>query len=118
MEINNIQEFNAYTAKDSATLPADNTTLQNRNRKAAQTDINQENIQAAQQAFEVNITREARDLMAAEAETPAQEIPLEQNPLQKQNPTQAQNPGQDQNVTPTQNQDQEQKTMQVVNIVA
>jgi len=106
MEISNIQGLNAYTAKNSATSPVDNTMLQNQNREAAQTNLNQENIQAVQQAFEVNITREARDLMAAKGETPAQATPREQNPAQGQN------------LTPTQNSAQEQKIMQVVNIVA
>ena len=112
MDISNVQGFNAYTANKPATPPVDNALLQNQNREAAQTDLTQENIQAAQQAFEVDITREARDLMAAEGEASAQTTPQEQNPMQ------VQNPAQDPNLTPAQRLAQEEKTRQAVDIVA
>jgi hypothetical protein len=116
MDISNIQGFSAYTANKSATPPVDNTLAQNQNKDAAQTTLNQESAQAAQQAFEVNITPEARDLMAATEEPPAQAAPQAQNTAQS--PPQDQSPGQVQNPSPDQNQLQTQNNTGLVNIMA
>jgi len=68
MNINSIQGANAYTA----TQPIkENSLVQNQNREAAQTDLNLENNRVIQEAFEVNITHEARAAADAESSTEA-----------------------------------------------
>ena len=62
MDINNIQGFNQRTSQ----VPIDNTQLRNQNREAAETDLTQENTRTAQKAFEVNITSQAQDRLAAQ----------------------------------------------------
>ncbi len=84
MDINNINGSNAYTANKSATPPVDNSLLENQNREAAKADLNQETSRAAQQAFEVNITQEAQDLLAAEA--PPTQAASDKEPEQDQSP--------------------------------
>ncbi len=86
MDINNINGPNTYTANKSATPPVDNALLENQNREAAKADLNQETSRAAQQAFEVNITQEAQDLLAAEATPPPTQTASDKNTEQDQSP--------------------------------
>ena len=72
MEMNNMQGVNAYTNPPGTTPPVDNTQLQDQNRAASRSDLNTENTNAAQQAFEVSITRDAQKLAAEAAEESAQ----------------------------------------------
>ncbi len=80
MDISNINGSNAYTANKSATPPVDNSLLENQNREAAKADLNQETSRAAQQAFEVNITQEAQDRLAAEATPPPAQAATDKAP--------------------------------------
>ncbi|MBU1340738.1 MAG: hypothetical protein KKE44_24305 [Proteobacteria bacterium] len=80
MEINSLQGAAAYANVPNATPPVDNTRLREQNVEASRTDLNTENTQAAQQAFEVTLTREAQDRLAAqkaEASNAAQTQPPE-----------------------------------------
>ena len=67
MDINSLQGANAYTNVPEATPPVDNTLLRNQNVEASRTDLREESTNAAQKAFEVSITQEAQDRLAAEA---------------------------------------------------
>lgn len=75
MDINSVQSTNPYAANQTA--PADNTQLQNRNREAAQAELSQEDARAAREAFQINITQEARDMQAAQAASEPQATTLE-----------------------------------------
>jgi len=67
LEINNLQGLSAYTNSPNTTPPADNSALRDKNLEAAKAaDLNQESTTAAQKAFEVTITPEAQDKLAAE----------------------------------------------------
>lgn len=83
MPIGNIDGYsNPY---QTATPPADTSTLGSQNREAAETDLNQENTRVAQQAFQVELTQEAQDRQAAAAEetgAPAEETPPLEAPQQ------------------------------------
>lgn len=73
MNINSLQGVHAYTNAPNATPPINNT-LRTQNVEASRTDLTTENTTAAREAFEVNITQEAQDRLAAQtAEAP--EIP-------------------------------------------
>jgi len=63
-----ISNTNPYAANKPATPPVDSTLLNNQNKEV--TEPNPKATPSTQQAFEVNITQEAQDLLAAEA-TPA-----------------------------------------------
>ncbi|MCD4674460.1 MAG: hypothetical protein K8S18_00480 [Desulfobacula sp.] len=67
MDINSLQGANAYTSVPNATPPVENTQLRDQNLEASKTDLREESANAAQKAFEVNITRQAQDKLAAEA---------------------------------------------------
>jgi hypothetical protein len=86
MEINSSQAATAYTTAPSATPAVDSTKLKDQNAEAVKTDLNTENTNTAQKPFEVNITREARELQAAEntEETPPPEPQTEQAPATAQ----------------------------------
>ncbi len=87
MDISNINGSNAYTANKSTTPPVDNSLLENQNREAAKADLNQETSRTAQQAFEVNITQEAQDKLAAEATPPPAQAASDKEPEPDQSPT-------------------------------
>jgi hypothetical protein len=100
MEINGINGANAYAANSQVT---DNTSrLENQNQEAARSDLRQQDVQAARQAFEVNISREAQQL-AAENQAPPE--PAQAQPAE-------------QTARPDQAAVQQQQAAQVVNIVA
>lgn len=68
MDINSVQGLSAYTN----TKPlAEGSLVQNQNQEAAQTNLNQESARAAQEAFEVNLSREGLAQQAAAAEEPS-----------------------------------------------
>ncbi|MCD4722643.1 MAG: hypothetical protein K8S13_22715 [Desulfobacula sp.] len=72
MEINSLQGANAYTNLPNAATPLDNSALRDQNLEASGTKLDAESTNAAQKAFEVTITPEAQDKLAAEpAETQA-----------------------------------------------
>jgi hypothetical protein len=77
MDISNINASNAYTTNESVKPPVDSTLLKAQDPKTPEADLNQKT--ASQQAFEVNITQEAQDLLAAEATQPSIETPLSDN---------------------------------------
>lgn len=64
MPIGNIQGYNPYTTQN--TTQTDPSTLGSQNREAARTELNEESTRVVQQAFEVEITTEARERQAAE----------------------------------------------------
>jgi hypothetical protein len=66
MEINNMQGAKAYANPPGTTPPVDNVQVQNQKLEATKTDINSENVITANKAFEVSITPEARDTLAAQ----------------------------------------------------
>jgi len=72
MEMNNMQVGNAYTNPPATTPQVDNTQLRDSNRAASKSDLNMENTNAAQKAFEVSITEDAQRLAAQAAEKSAQ----------------------------------------------
>ncbi len=59
MEINSINGINAYTANS---LDSEKSQVADQNKASAQSDVTQQEAKAAQQAFEVNISREAQVL--------------------------------------------------------
>jgi len=67
MDINSLQGANAYTNVSNATPPVDNTLLRDQNLEASQADLSTENTRAAQSAFEVDITQEAQNRLAAQS---------------------------------------------------
>ena len=77
MDINNINASTAYTTHESVKPSVDSTLLKDQNQETQNSDINPGT--ARQQAFEVNITQEAQDLLAAEATQPAIKTPLSDN---------------------------------------
>ncbi len=103
MDISNIQGASAYTANKQA---GENTQVQSQ--ESAQTDTTTPESQgAAQKAFEVTITQEARNQMAAETQVAAETPKVE--PLQATPPPQDSSSGQ---------QAAHQAPSQIVNIVA
>nr|NJM03928.1 hypothetical protein [Desulfobacula sp.] len=67
MDINSLKGASAYTDTRNTTPPVDQTQLQNQNPEASKTVQAKENANAAQKAFEVSLTEEARERMASEA---------------------------------------------------
>ena len=65
MDINSLRGVSAYT-NTQTTPPVDQTTLQNQNLEASKTGLTKESANAAQKAFEVTITEEAKTKMASE----------------------------------------------------
>ncbi|MCG8632531.1 MAG: hypothetical protein MI863_01820 [Desulfobacterales bacterium] len=88
MEINNIHGANPYA---NARPAAESNLVQEQNQEAAQADLNQESTRAVQEAFEVNITQEAREQQAAASEEaeetqlpePVQAAAAEQEPARQ-----------------------------------
>ena len=72
MEMNNMQGINAYTNPPATTPQVDNTQLRDPNRAASNSDLNMENTNAAQKAFEVSITEDAKRLAAQASEKSTQ----------------------------------------------
>ena len=70
--MNNMQGVNAYTNPPATTPQVDNTQLRDPNRAASNSDLNMENTNAAQKAFEVSITEDAQRLAAQAAEKSVQ----------------------------------------------
>ncbi|MBA3009329.1 MAG: hypothetical protein KKF12_08430 [Proteobacteria bacterium] len=64
MDISTIQGSNAYTANQQTPQPVEDTLSKRQNWEAA--DLNQDKPRSSQQAFEVTITQEAQDRLAAE----------------------------------------------------
>ena len=64
MDISTIQGSNAYTANQQTPQPVEDTLPKRQNREAS--DLKQDNTRSSQQAFEVTITQEAQDRLAAE----------------------------------------------------
>ncbi len=67
MEINNLQGAQAYTNPPGTTPPVDNVQVQDQNLETPRTDIKPEDTNTAPKAFEVSITQEAQDILAAQA---------------------------------------------------
>ena len=61
MNISNINTSNAYTINESVKPPVDNTLLKNQNQTPPEANLNQET--SRQQAFKVDITQEARQIV-------------------------------------------------------
>ena len=71
MDINSLNGSMAYTNIPNASPPVDNTLVQEQNTEASSIDRNTETSPGASKAFEVTLSREARDRQAAEpASTP------------------------------------------------
>ncbi|WDP85398.1 MAG: hypothetical protein HUN05_09865 [Desulfobacter sp.] len=77
MDVTSIQGPNPYANN----RPAAEDSLVQQNREALKTDLNPQNVQAANQAFQVNITQEARNQQAQETQ-PMPETP-DQPPAQQ-----------------------------------
>lgn len=99
MDISNINASNAYTTNESVKPSVDSTPLKVQDSKNPEADLNQKT--SSQQAFEVNITQEARDLLAAESTQPSMK-----------NNTSSEESGQSQSPATAQ------EARQIVNIVA
>ncbi len=89
MDINSIQGANAY-ANSTPRPVVESNVVQEQNQEAAQADLNQASTRAVQEAFEVNITEEAREQQAAAGGTeetqrpePAQATQADQGPAQQ-----------------------------------
>ena len=67
MEINRLQGSMAYINVPNATPQNDNTLIRDRNNEPSGTDPNTGNTPAAPNTFQVTLTREAQDRLAAEA---------------------------------------------------
>ncbi len=76
MEINSLNGAGAYANTPNSAPPVDNT-RQNQTDDALQNTINPGNTGNGSQAFEVTITREARDRLAAETDTQVPAAPAE-----------------------------------------
>ncbi|WP_321416113.1 hypothetical protein [uncultured Desulfobacter sp.] len=98
MNIYNIQGMNAYTANAPM---AEKAPVQNNNKQATDTELNQENTQTLQQAFQVEITQQAMTLQAQKKEDLAEK---DQVQLTDQQTTQVQLNAQTQQAGPLQNQ--------------
>ena len=70
--MNNMQGVNAYTNTPATTPQVNNTKLRDQERVAYRSDLNMENTNAAQKAFEVSITEDAQRLAAQAAEKSVQ----------------------------------------------
>lgn len=103
MDISNINASKAYTTNESAKPPADSPLLKNQNQATPEANLNQDT--ARQQAFEVTITQEAQDRLAAEATQPYIKTPVSDNDS---------GDGSDQRQSPA----AAQEARQIVNIVA
>lgn len=66
MDINSLQGATAYTNVPNTTPQVDKTVLPSQNPETSTADLNTENATNGQNAFEVNITQEAQDRLAAE----------------------------------------------------
>ncbi len=91
MDINSVQGPAAYANTLNTTPPVENTQTRDQNVEASGATLDSQTRQAAQQAFEVNITPEARDRLAQEtqAREPAEQIePLETAETAPQEPPQ------------------------------
>ncbi|MBU0970330.1 MAG: hypothetical protein KKC20_06760 [Proteobacteria bacterium] len=69
MEISNINGSNAYTA-NSSTQTAGNASLENKKTQNPEDTQKPATSPSSQQAFQVNITQEAQDMLAAKATPP------------------------------------------------
>ncbi len=67
MDINSLKGASAYMNPLTPTGPVDQTMLQNQTSEASKADPAKENAGAAQTAFQVTITNEARERMTSEA---------------------------------------------------
>ena len=101
MDISRINTSTAYTANESAKPPVDSTQL--KTQETPPQEINPSQESDRQQAFEVNITQEAKDMLAAETAQSSMGAPMEDT---------ASDDGSDQSQATAQ------ATRQIVNIVA
>jgi hypothetical protein len=74
MDISNINASNAYITNESAKPPVDSTLLKDQNQETKNSDTSQKTDR--QPAFEINITQEAQDLLAAETTQPSMGTPM------------------------------------------
>jgi hypothetical protein len=70
MDISNINAANAYTTNQSVRPQGDDSLVKTQDTPSPETALNQET--ARQQAFQVDITQEAQDRLAAETEVSVQ----------------------------------------------
>jgi len=83
MDINNIQGMNAYTA---GARMADTASVRNINKDATEIEPDKASPRITQEAFQVDITREALALQTENTEAPAKENREQQLPVQTQQP--------------------------------
>lgn len=69
MEISNINGSNAYTA-NSSTQTTGSVLLENKRTQVPEETLKRETPPSSQQAFQVNITQKAQEMMAAETTPP------------------------------------------------
>lgn len=77
MDINSIQGANQYQNPPSA-APLDTNALRSQNTEASTKAVDEKNAESARQAFNVNISAEGRQQLAAAQEPPA-EPPMPEN---------------------------------------
>jgi len=70
MEISNINVSNAYTTNNTATQTAGNASLEDKKTQAPGDTRKPETPPSSQQAFQVNITQKAQEMLAAETAPP------------------------------------------------
>ncbi len=68
-----MQGAKAYANPPGTTPPVNNMQVQDQNLETTKTDINSENVTTTKKAFEVSITPEARDILAAQVSKEAAE---------------------------------------------
>jgi hypothetical protein len=103
MDISSINGSNAYTA-NSSTQTAGNASLEDKETQPPEEALKREASPSPGQAFQVNITQEAQDMLAAEATPP----PVQTTPSDNDSDDGSQN----------QRPDAAQQARQLVNIVA
>lgn len=123
MEINSTSSVNGVNAYAANTLDSQRNQVENQNQASARSDVSPRDAQTAQQAFEVNISQEARQLSSESGARTDQQISqaqsAEDSTQSAQRPQETPPPGND---LPTQGQGQaaaaRQQASQIVNIVA
>jgi len=107
MDISSINGSNAYTANNSTQI-AGNASLENKKTPPPEEALKPETSPSPGQAFQVNITQEAQDMLAAEATPP----PVQTTPSGNDSGNDSGNGSQ------SQRPDAAQQARQIVNIVA
>ena len=91
MNINGISGGNPYAnLQQTAPLPRKEELIAQQNKEAAQTDLDQQSVDLAKEAFQVDITQEAREILATEeTDQEPREAPANGQPPPRENSQEA-----------------------------